>query len=134
MDSNVLVLAGTAGTTVVSLLATDAWTQARRGVIGLWQRFRPEEADEIAGLLSGSREALLGGADAEDVSNQWQIRLIALLAQHPEAKTGLSDLLIELRTLGTGQAFNGDVHIEGHATNGGQIYQTVRDQTVNNYR
>lgn len=134
MDPNVLALAGTAGTTVVALLATDAWEQTRRGVTTLWRHFRPDAAEEIDGLLSRSRAVLLAGAESVGVESEWQLRLGALLAQHPDAAAELASLLRELTAEPSGQAISGGVHFKAHAEGDGQIYQSVRDQTVNNYR
>ncbi|WP_163016999.1 hypothetical protein [Streptomyces chartreusis] len=134
MDPNLLALAGTAGTTVVTLLATDAWGQTRRGVTTLWRRFRPESAEEIDGLLSRSREVLAAGGDPDSVESEWQLRLGTLLAQHPEAAAELSSLLENLTVGPSGQGISGGVHLKAHAERGGQVYQSVRDQTVNNYR
>ncbi|MGW6888147.1 hypothetical protein [Streptomyces chartreusis] len=134
MDPNLLALAGTAGTTVVTLLATDAWGQTMRGVTTLWRRFRPESAEEIDGLLSRSREVLLAGGEPDSVESEWQLRLGALLAQHPEAAAELSSLLKDLTGGPSGQSISGGVHLEARAERDGQVYQSVRDQTVNNYR
>jgi hypothetical protein len=133
VDPNVLALAGTAGTTVVALLATDAWEQTRRGVTTLWRRFRPEAAEEIDGLLSRSRATLLDGGEPVGVESEWQLRLGALLAQHPDAAAELDSLLRELAEP-SGQTISGGVHLKAHAEGSGQVYQSVRDQTVNNYR
>ncbi|WP_319053448.1 hypothetical protein [Streptomyces europaeiscabiei] len=134
MDPNVLALAGTAGTTVVALLATDAWEQTRLGVTTLWRRFRPEAAEEIDGLLSRSRTTLLAGGEPVGVESEWQLRLGALLAQHPDAVAELTSLLRELTAEPSGQTISGGVHLKAHAEGSGQVYQSVRDQTVNNYR
>ncbi|MES4904899.1 MULTISPECIES: hypothetical protein [unclassified Streptomyces] len=133
MDQNLLALAGTAGTTVVTLMVTDAWEQTRRGVVSLWQRFRPQEAEEVDGLLSRSREALLTGQERADIESEWQLRLGALLAQHQEAMTALSSLLNELSSDRNGQVISGTVHLEAHVDGQGQVYQSARDQTVNHY-
>jgi len=134
VDHNVLALAGAAGTSVVTLMATDAWAQARHGVVSLWQRFQPQDAEEVDGLLSRSREALLAGGEQADVESEWQLRLGALLAQHPEAAAGLSSLLSELNSNRNSQVISGTVHLEAHAGGQGQVYQSARDQTVNHSR
>ncbi|MBU3862903.1 hypothetical protein KN815_01905 [Streptomyces sp. 4503] len=134
MDQNVLALAGAAGTTIVTLMVTDAWEQARRGVVSLWQRFRPQEAEEIDGLLSRSREALLTGGEQADIESEWQLRLGALLAQRQEATAALSSLLSELNSDRNGQVISGTMHLEAHVGGQGQVYQSARDQTVNHYR
>lgn len=52
-------LAQTAGTTVVALMATDAWQRTRDGVVALWRRARPAQADEIDTALEETREEIL---------------------------------------------------------------------------
>ncbi|MBX9397448.1 hypothetical protein K4749_28655 [Streptomyces sp. TRM72054] len=44
-------LAQTAGTTVVALLATEAWTATRDGVVALWRRASPARADDAAAAI-----------------------------------------------------------------------------------
>jgi hypothetical protein len=133
VDQDALALAGAAGTTLVTLMATDVWAQARRGVVSLWQRFRPHDAPAVDGLLSRSREALLAGAERSGVESEWQLRIGGLLAQHPEAMAGLTSLLRELNAGQGSQVVNGTVHLEARAEGSGTVYQSARDQTVNNH-
>ena len=53
------VLAQAAGTTVVALMATDAWQRTRDGVVALWRRVRPAQADEVGTALEETREEIL---------------------------------------------------------------------------
>lgn len=55
MDAEAAALLTTAGTTVVALMATDAWKQTRDGLVRLWHRFRPEHAEAIGRELTASR-------------------------------------------------------------------------------
>ncbi|MBL1084175.1 hypothetical protein JK359_19760 [Streptomyces actinomycinicus] len=134
MDQNLLALAGTAGTTVVALLATDAWEQTRSGVLTLWRRFRPEAAEEISAMLSSTRQGLLAGADPDGAENELQLQFAALLARHPESVGELSTLLQKLTAGPNAQTIRGGVHLQARAEGAGQVYQSVRDQTVNNFK
>jgi hypothetical protein len=55
MDPEIAALAGTAGTTVVTLMAGDAWQRTRDGVVALWRRVHPERADSIDAELEATR-------------------------------------------------------------------------------
>src|SRR5690242_2826621 len=83
------VLAQTAGATVVALMATDAWVRTREGVVSLWRRVRPLQADEIGTALEETREEILAArrdedaASAEDLERDWRRRLRRLLLADP---------------------------------------------------
>ncbi|MFB7229896.1 hypothetical protein ACFCY9_19425 [Streptomyces fimicarius] len=42
MNAELVALAQSAGTTLVGLMATDAWERTRDGVVALWQRARDD--------------------------------------------------------------------------------------------
>ncbi|MCB5908039.1 hypothetical protein [Streptomyces pinistramenti] len=148
MDPQALALAGTAGTTVVTLLATDAWQQTKSGVLALWRRFGPQAAEEVDGLLSEARQTLLGGAvpgagaapgpageqARQRLESAWQLRFGVLLAEHPEAADGLTALLDSLAAAAGTQTVHGGVRLEAHAEGNARIYQSLRDQTINEHR
>jgi hypothetical protein len=52
MDTELAVLASSAATTIVTLMATDAWDQVKAKVGALWRRFRPAQADAIEAELT----------------------------------------------------------------------------------
>ena len=56
MDAEVALLAQSAGTTLVALMATDAWHRARDGITQLWRRTQPERAETVAAELEAGRE------------------------------------------------------------------------------
>lgn len=101
MDPEITGLAATAGTTLVTLLATDAWQGARDGVVALWRRTHPDRADAIGGELDASREELVsaqtnGDAETEaELRADWQGRLRQLLTTRPELAEELRALLAE---------------------------------------
>ncbi|MFJ9824355.1 hypothetical protein ACIRSU_08255 [Streptomyces sp. NPDC101160] len=133
MDPEIATLAGTAGTTLVTLLATDAWQSIRDGIAGLWQRVRPERAPAVLDELESSREELLRARDTGDreteaeVRAEWQGRIRRLLAAHPE-------LVEELRTLLADNAPDAPAapQVTQHATASGnaRIYQAGRDMRL----
>ncbi|MFG2919078.1 hypothetical protein ACGF0D_40140 [Kitasatospora sp. NPDC048298] len=101
MDAELLTLANTAGTTLVTLLATDAWTRAKSSVGSLWRRARPEAVEVIEADLVETREELLAARAAGDDTVEgelvadWQRRLRRLLAADPGLGAELRRLLQE---------------------------------------
>ncbi|MFD3790845.1 hypothetical protein [Streptomyces cyaneofuscatus] len=97
MTPELAALAQSAGVTLVGLMATDAWERTRDGVVGLWQRARPERADAVAAELGNTREDLASDATAEgELAAEWQGRIRRLLIDRPEVAVELQRLLDEL--------------------------------------
>ncbi|MFJ9469274.1 hypothetical protein [Streptomyces caniferus] len=133
MDPEIAALAGTAGTTLVTLLATDTWYSVRDRVVALWQRARPDRAPAVAAELDVTREELLGARAAGDeaveaeMGAEWQGRIRRLLTAHPELAGELRTLLAELAP-DTVPAPT----VTQHATASGQarVYQAGRDMRI----
>ncbi|MEV7283671.1 hypothetical protein AB0O01_03715 [Streptomyces sp. NPDC093252] len=102
MDAEITLLAGTAGTTIVTLLASDTWNAARNGMLALWRRVRPGQEEQVAAQLDTSRQELVDArADGDEetereIAEEWQGRIRRLLVAHPEAATELRSLLGDL--------------------------------------
>ncbi|MGA5872599.1 hypothetical protein [Streptomyces cinereoruber] len=130
MDAEIAALAGTAGTTVVTLLATDAWNRVRDGVVALWQRARPERVEAISAELVSTREELLrAGEDGDreteaELRGEWQGRIRRLLVDRPELVEELRTLLTELDP-GAEPAVTVTQHAS--ASGRGRVYQAGRD-------
>jgi hypothetical protein len=95
-----MALIGTGATTVVGLMVTDAWGQARQRVVRLFAS--GSEPGGVAGELEESRTALVaadGAADEEDlrsdVTASVRLRLRRLLEQDPGAAEELRRLVDE---------------------------------------
>ncbi|MGW7515020.1 hypothetical protein ACWGJ2_05445 [Streptomyces sp. NPDC054796] len=139
MDPEIAALAGTAGTTLVTLLTTEAWENARERFVALWRRARPDRADAIAGELEESRADLITAREAGDeeaeaeLGAEWQGRVRRLLATRPEVADELRRLLSELSPEPEPQA--GPV-VTQHATasGGARVYQAGRDQHIGTHR
>jgi hypothetical protein len=131
MDPEMAVLAGTAGTTLVTLLTTEVWQRARDGIASLWRRAEPERAEAISAELEVTRGDLLtaqAGGDVEsrnELGTEWQGRIRRLLAAHPEETEALRTLLNELAPY-TPEGSS----VTQHATASGdaRVYQAGRDQ------
>jgi hypothetical protein len=131
VDPETAMLVSTAGTTLVTLLTTEAWQRARDGIVSLWRRAEPERAEAISGELDVTRRDLLAsqaGGDLEsrsELSAEWQGRIRRLLAAHPEEREALRTLLNELAPYAPV-----DSSVTQHATASGhaRVYQAGRDQ------
>ncbi|MFE7711802.1 hypothetical protein ACFU6I_39995 [Streptomyces sp. NPDC057486] len=130
MDPEITALAGTAGTTLVSLLATDAWQAAREGFVAIWRRVRPDRADTVSAELEATRDDLVRARDDGDLETEqelgaeWQGRIRRLLSAHPEVGAELRILMAELDPQTTVTTM-----VTQHATASGRsrVYQAGRD-------
>ena len=132
MDAEVALLAQSAGTTLVALMATDAWHRARDGITQLWRRTQPERAETVAAELEAGREDVLAAAaddqqTLEELRLQWQGAVRRLLVARPDAVAELRALLDQLDPDGSVAR-----QITQHATASGQarVYQAGRDQHI----
>lgn len=102
MDPELASLASTASATLVTLMTTDAWEQAKARFLGLWRRTRPRTAEIIETDLNNTRAALTGPRSAEDdtltkaFGSQWASRIEELLVEHSEVKEDLIALITDL--------------------------------------
>ncbi|MFE3327372.1 hypothetical protein [Streptomyces sp. NPDC059176] len=133
MDAEVALLAQSAGTTLVALMATDAWQHMRDGITRLWRRTQPERADTVAAELEAGREDVLAAIATDDQETldelrlQWQGSVRRLLVARPAAVEELRALLDQLDPDGSAAR-----QITQHATASGQgrVYQAGRDQHI----
>jgi lipase chaperone LimK len=138
MDAEVVELARTAGTTVVTLMATDAWQRTRDGLVSLWSRVHPDRTAAVSGELEESQRELLaareaGDEDAErELSAEWQARLRRLLASDPQIADELRRLLDEVHPALPGDegAPISTIHQKATASGHGRVYQAGRDQHI----
>ncbi|MGW4200646.1 hypothetical protein [Streptomyces sp. NPDC004726] len=133
MDAEVALLAQSAGTTLVALMATDAWQHMRDGITRLWRRTQPEHADTVAAELEAGREEVLAVIATDDqealeeLRLQWQGSVRRLLVARPDAVEELRALLDRLDPDGSATR-----RITQHATASGRgrVYQAGRDQHI----
>ncbi|MFF1697087.1 hypothetical protein ACFVXC_26345 [Streptomyces sp. NPDC058257] len=133
MDPEVTSLAQSAGTTLVTLMAADAWQRTRDGFTQLWRRTQPERAGTVAAELDAGREDVLAAVAAHDQETldelrlQWQGFLRRLIVARPAAAEELRRLLDELDPDGSAAR-----QVTQHATASGQgrVYQAGRDQHI----
>ncbi len=138
MDQELALLAQTASTTMVTLMATDAWQRARDRVVGVWRRVHPAQADGVASSLDEVRDELLAARERGDeamesaLATEWSGRLGRLLIADPAAGQQLAQILDELRRqlpdplLEQAPAVTMSARVSGH----GRVYQAGRDQHI----
>ncbi|MFH0245293.1 hypothetical protein ACGRHY_23395 [Streptomyces sp. HK10] len=137
MDPEIAALAGSAGTTVLTLMVTDAWERARDGVVSLWRRVHPDRADAVGAELEATRSDLLAAAEAGDVRpreelhSEWQGRIRRLLAADPRIAEDLRRLLEEIGPAdGQEPAPAARIRMQARASGHGRVYQAGRDQHI----
>ncbi|MCX5097574.1 hypothetical protein OOK36_55040 [Streptomyces sp. NBC_00365] len=128
-----------AGTALVSAIAADAWQGARAGLVAVWRRVRPEQAEAVDAELAETRAQVLaareaGAADTEQaLVADWQLRIQALLRANPAVADELRHLLdtqlapalsVEERSrIGT-------LVMRAEVSGSGRVYQAGRDQHI----
>ncbi|MER7576513.1 hypothetical protein [Streptomyces sp. NPDC126514] len=128
-----------AGTALVGALANDAWQGARTGMMALWRRVRPEQAEAVDAELAETRAQVLAARAAGESETEqalaadWQLRLQALLRANPSVAAELRSLLdtrlTPLLTADEGFAV-GSVGMRAEASGSGRVYQAGRDQHI----
>ncbi|MFJ2215281.1 hypothetical protein ACIQVO_30480 [Streptomyces sp. NPDC101062] len=134
MDLEIGSLAQSGGTTLVALMATDAWQAAREGFVQLWRRAHPERAEAVTAELDAGYAEVRAATVADDqvvlgeVRTEWQGRLRRLLVGRPEAAAELRRLLDEISP----PASAADTSVTQRATASGhaRVYQAGRDQHI----
>ena len=136
MGPEIAELARTAGTTMVTLMAGQAWESAREGLVSLWQRFQPDRAEAVCGELEATREDLLlaqrtGDADTEsELTAEWQAKVRRLLIARPEVAEELRRILAELSPQPAEAQSVVDVRLRAEVSGSGRVYQAGRDQHI----
>ncbi|MFJ5775375.1 hypothetical protein [Streptomyces sp. NPDC093094] len=125
-----------AGSAVVAAMATDAWQQARGGVVALWRRVRPEEAQSVDDELSAAQTALLadgGQVTADELTELWRRRLLQLLLadlRRTDELAGELDRLTRSLPAPAPAPRVGSVRMDARATGGGRVYQSAGDMNI----
>ncbi|MEU1570489.1 hypothetical protein ABZ519_04820 [Streptomyces collinus] len=136
MGPEIAELARTAGTTMVTLMAGQAWESAREGLVSLWQRFQPDRAEAVGGELEATRDDLLlaqrtGDADTEsELTAEWQARVRRLLVARPEVADELRRILEELSPQPAQAPSVVEVRLRAEVSGSGRVYQAGRDQHI----
>ncbi|GGU76019.1 hypothetical protein GCM10010260_05230 [Streptomyces filipinensis] len=137
MDAELMTLASTAGTTVVTLLTTDAWERARTAVAALWGRAVPDRVDTVEAELLETRDLLLGTGEQtgsgtpgfDEGIAEWRGKFRRLLHTRPELAQELRRILDEELTPALpAPAPAAPVVFHANPTGNARVYQAGRDQ------
>lgn len=84
-----------AGTTLVTLMATDVWTGAKDVVVAWWRKHHPEQADQVDTDLEQLHTRVVAADDPTRTAwtGAWQVRLQELLDTDPALTAQLQRLL-----------------------------------------
>lgn len=135
MDAELTSLAQSAGTTLVTLMATASWERARDSVVRLWHRFQPDRAEAVAVELESSNTDALatagsGGEETlSELRTQWQERIRRLLTARPDAADALRSVLDEI-VAPEQNASTGSVVQHAIVSGDSRVYQAGRDQHI----
>lgn len=138
MDAAILALATSGANSIVSLMASDAWSQVKSGFSRILGRGDSAETDVIAGQLEAARLELESAtarndAQAEDeLRADWRGKLRRLLLEDPEAQSQLRDLLRELEPLMPTASSSPTINQSAIARDGGKVYQQGSGVQYNN--
>ena len=135
MDAELAVLCSAAATTLVTLMTTDSWKQAKAGFTGLWRRHQGQlaalvEADLEAAAASAAAARQAGDAQATaELTAEWGSRLRRLVEADEQAAADARRLVEQFRPLlDSGAA--GPVAMIARASGESRVNQAGRDQTV----
>lgn len=89
MDAELAALATSGAAAVVQLMAQDAWTTVKEGVLALFGRGAADRTESVSAALDETRTivASSGGRDDDprlvSLTSDWRERLLVLLQQDP---------------------------------------------------
>jgi hypothetical protein len=135
MDSELAVIASSAATTIVNLLATDAWHQVKDKIGDLWRRFRPEQAEAVESELDRARREITGADETVTlaVTREWESRLLRLLAADSAVTADLGRVVSELRQISAGAQARGDVRQSARASGQSTVIQIGGDGAIGEF-
>ncbi|GAA2145856.1 hypothetical protein GCM10009760_34950 [Kitasatospora kazusensis] len=119
MGAELAELATTGATTLVGLMVTDAWTQARDRFGAFLARFGHQG---VAEQLDVVREEIAAGGDSAEAVAELAPRLRRALAADPAMATAMAELLALLAEFAPEAAEPGSVH---NTINGGTYHAPV---------
>ena len=129
-------LSRSAAATVVALLATDAWGQAKAAVGQLWRRIHPQRVAVVEADLDQTRAEVLaarldGNERAErDLVAAWQMRLGQLLDADPRAASVLAELVERVLRPALAAQPAASITMHAGACEQARIFQAGRDQNI----
>ncbi|MFF3249427.1 hypothetical protein ACFYWP_00060 [Actinacidiphila glaucinigra] len=136
MGAELEVLASTAATTLIGLMATDAWQQARSTINRVWRKSRPEQADRVNADLDEAQLTVTQARRNDDdaleaaVLAEWQSRMLRLALTDSAVRADLKAAVRQLEALARKTA-PGSVSMQADARDHARIYQSAQDMVIN---
>lgn len=132
MDAELAVIASSAATSIVKLMVTDAWDQAKDKIGALWRRFRPEQAADVVLDLDRARLEMASADQtvALAILREWESRLLRLLAADSAVADELNRVVSEFRQLLATPQSRGDVRQSARASGQSTVIQIGGDGTI----
>lgn len=136
MESELTDFAQTAGATLVTLMATDAFQGAKQAVLELWRKIRPSETASVSDQMEATRTALIQARSQRDAECEkefaawWQERLALLFAADRRAIQTLYQALTEITSDEAAHAKAppaSSMQMSAKARDKARIYQAGRD-------
>lgn len=135
MDAELAALCSAAATTLVALMTTDSWKQAKAAFTGLWRRHQVQlaalvEADLEAAAAAATAARQAGDGQAtEELTAEWGSRLRRLVEADEQAAAETRRLVEQLQPFLSGGT-SGPVVMIARASGGSRVNQAGHDQTV----
>jgi len=136
MTAELETIAASAATTLVGLMATDVWKQARSLLPGLWRRVRPGAAAEVEAELDSAEQMVAlarrgnNAAVEKTIRDDWTARIADLLLTDPRVRHELERALHQMESLAAGVTAN-NYHFSAQASGRGKTYQSGGDMVIN---
>jgi len=128
VDAEIAALISSGATTLIGLMATDAWTRAKGAASSLFAKSSPQEREQIEVELDQTRAQLLEARESGDVEleteleSEWRSRLRRAVSADSELIAELDDFVREYGSERPA-ADAGTVKITGNARGKARIYQ-----------
>ncbi|MEU8971390.1 NB-ARC domain-containing protein [Streptomyces monashensis] len=125
MEAELAALAASGATTLVGLMVSESWTQAKERLVGFFARRRSQGDAEgelrAAGAALAAARAAGDAAAEEEIEAGWRQRLLEILRTDPVAAAELRSLLSDLASTASYTVISGGVH-HGPAFQGAHIH------------
>lgn len=128
MDAELVALASSGATALVSLLVTDGWKEAKGLVVQVFRRHGHADTSTIEADLESARAELIeahasqGPASEADLEAEWRSRFRHLLASQPDSEEELRDVVAKLlESAAVNRPATANLH--AHAENHSHVYQ-----------
>lgn len=136
MDPELVALATTGATVLISQMVKDGWAQAKDGFSKILAKGSQGGRTLSEEDLERSREEIIAAEESgddevrDDVVLEWRGRFRRLLRAHPELASEFSDLIREHDDQQSSTTI-GDIKMSAKAEDNGRIYQQGQGTQIN---